>query len=145
VGSDKFEYKLNWLRNLLAYVEGQLKKQPYFVLLGDFNIAPHDADVHDPQLWEGSVLFSEPERQAFQALIDAGLHDTFRKFKQPEKSFSWWDYRAAAFRRNLGLRIDHILCSDALYDRCSASTIDTQPRTLERPSDHAPVIADFEL
>lgn len=145
VGSEKFEYKLSWLQKLLAYVEEQLRDYQYFVLLGDFNIAPHDADVHDPDLWEGSVLCSEPERRAFQALIDAGLRDTFRKFEQPEKSFSWWDYRAAAFRRNLGLRIDHILCSEKLYDRCTASTIDTQPRRLERPSDHAPVVADFEL
>ncbi len=115
------------------------------MLLGDFNIAPEDADVHDPELWEGKVLFSDPERRAFRALIEIGLRDTFRKFSQPEQTFSWWDYRAAAFRRNLGLRIDHILCSTSLYEHCTSSTIDQIPRKWERPSDHAPVIAEFTI
>lgn len=143
VGSEKYQYKLDWLHRLRAYVSAQLKTHENFILLGDFNIAPEDADVHDPAAWAGKVLFSEPERQAFQKLLDAGLYDTFRKFDQQPEAFSWWDYRAAAFRRNLGLRIDHILCSRSLYARCTASRIDVGPRKLPRPSDHAAVVAEF--
>ncbi len=143
VGSDKYAYKMRWLQALRAYVQQQLQSYPRLVLLGDFNIAPEDADVHDPELWAGKVLFSDPERQAFHDLITIGLHDTFRKFPQPENTFSWWDYRAAAFRRNLGLRIDHILCSDALHKLCTASAIDKEPRKWQRPSDHAPAVAEF--
>ncbi len=145
VGSEKYLYKMDWLQRLQNYVEQQLRVYPQFLLLGDFNIAPEDADVHDPELWAGKVLCSDPERQAFRGLIEMGLRDTFRKFAQPEKTFSWWDYRAAAFRRNLGLRIDHILCSTALYEHCISSTIDQDPRKWERPSDHAPAVAEFKI
>jgi exodeoxyribonuclease-3 len=145
VGSEKYLYKMGWLHRLQDYVEQQLRRYPQFLLLGDFNIAPEDVDVHDPELWAGKVLCSDPERQAFHGLINMGLHDSFRKFPQPEKTFSWWDYRAAAFRRNLGLRIDHILCSTALYERCVISTIDQGPRKWERPSDHAPAVAEFRI
>jgi exodeoxyribonuclease-3 len=113
------------------------------VICGDFNIAPEDRDVHDPEAWRGRVLCSEPEREAFRALTAAGFHDAFRKFEQPDNTFSWWDYRAAAFRRNRGLRIDHILCSDKLYERVTSCTVDVAPRKLERPSDHAPVVAEI--
>jgi len=145
VGSDKYAYKLDWLAKLRAYVEAQLKQYPKFVMVGDFNIAPDDRDVHDPAAWAGSVLCSEPEREAFRGLLDLGLSDTFRQFEQEEGSFSWWDYRQAAFRRNLGLRIDHILASTDLASRCTASSVDKEPRRWERPSDHAPAVAEFDL
>lgn len=145
VGSDKYAYKLTWLQALQRLVTAELKTNRPFVLLGDFNIAPEARDVHDPQAWEGRVLFSEPERKAFQALIGAGLVDVFRSFEQPEKSFSWWDYRAGGFRRNHGLRIDHILASAPLSARCRVCTIDTEPRRHEQPSDHAPVLAEFDF
>ncbi len=145
VTSDKYLYKLEWLEKVTAYVKQQLLLYPQLVVLGDYNIAPEDHDVHDPKLWEGQVLFSEPERVAFGRLIHAGLCDTFRLFEQPPGQFSWWDYRMAAFRRNLGLRIDHILASHALCQVCSACRIDKIPRAGERPSDHAPVVAEFAL
>lgn len=145
VGSDKYLYKLNWLDSLAAYVQEQLAAWPRLVVLGDFNIAPEDRDVHDPAAWAGQVLCSEPERAAFRRLLGLGLKDAFRLFEQAEGSFSWWDYRAAAFRRNLGLRIDHILVSAALAEVCQSCRIDKDPRRLERPSDHAPVVAEFEL
>lgn len=145
VGSDKYAYKLDWLEKLQAFVEAQLTRTPRLVVLGDFNIAPDERDVYDPVAWENSVLFSPPERAAFQRLLGAGLVDTFRLFEQPEKTYSWWDYRMNAFRRNIGLRIDHILASRPLADHCSASGIDKDTRRLERPSDHAPVIAEFAL
>ncbi len=145
VGSDKYAYKLAWLQALQHLMAAELKTDRPLVLLGDFNIAPEARDVHDPQAWEGRVLFSEPERAAFRALIGAGLVDVFRGFDQPEKSFSWWDYRAGAFRRNHGLRIDHILASAALGARCRACAIDTEPRRHEQPSDHAPVLAEFQV
>jgi exodeoxyribonuclease-3 len=113
------------------------------VVLGDFKIAPEERDVHDPQAWEGKVLFSEPERAAFRALTGLGLKDSFRLFDQPDGTFSWWDYRMNAFRRKLGLRIDHILVSDALAAQCTGCSIDIEPRKAERPSDHAPVMAEF--
>ncbi len=144
VGSEKYAYKLEWLQRLGKYVGQQLKQYPRLALLGDFNIAPEERDVHDPVLWEGSVLFSEKERAAFRDLLGLGLVDVFRKFEQPEKSYSWWDYRAGAFRRNMGMRIDHILCSAVLAEACTACTIDKAPRRLERPSDHAPVVAQFK-
>lgn len=144
VGSDKYEYKLSWLENLRRFVQAELSQHRYLVLLGDYNIAPEDRDVHDPKRWEGKILFSEPERLAFNKLVQAGLKDCFRKFEQEPNSFSWWDYRSVAFRRNRGLRIDHILCSSPLYERCVACRIDKEPRKLERPSDHAPVIAEFQ-
>ncbi|GAB1234502.1 exodeoxyribonuclease III [Ferrigenium sp. UT5] len=140
VGSDKYAYKLQWLAALTGWLRGELAKYPKLALLGDYNIAPEDRDVHDPQAWQGNVLVSEPERAAFHALQSLGLRDAFRLFEQAEKSYSWWDYRMLAFRRNQGLRIDHILVSPAL--QCTACTIDKAPRKLERPSDHTPVIAE---
>jgi exodeoxyribonuclease-3 len=114
-------------------------------VLGDYNIAPEDRDVHDPVAWEGKVLFSAPERAAFEGMIGLGLKDAFRLFEQPERSYSWWDYRMNAFRRKMGMRIDHILLSEALAKSCTACTIDIEPRKNERPSDHAPVVADISL
>lgn len=143
VGSDKYAYKLDWLDKLATYVEAQLAAHPRLVVLGDFNIAPEDRDVHDPEAWRGQILCSEPERAAFRHLLDLGLADSFRLFEQAPASFSWWDYRQGGFRRNLGLRIDHILVSPALAGACTACGIDTAPRRLERPSDHAPVVAEF--
>ena len=145
VGSEKYSYKLSWLDQLCIYIEQQLALYPNLVVLGDFNIAPEDSDVHDPKAWEGQILVSEAERSYFTRLLKLGLSDTFRLFEQQADIFSWWDYRAAAFRRNLGLRIDHILVSQALRKRCMTCSIDKNPRTLERPSDHAPVIAEFEI
>jgi exodeoxyribonuclease-3 len=145
VGSDKYAYKLDWLEKLQAFIEAQLQRTPRLVVLGDFNIAPDERDVYDPKAWENSVLFSPPERAAFQRLLGAGLNDTFRLFEQPDKSYSWWDYRMNAFRRNIGLRIDHILASAPLAELCTSSTIDRDMRKLERPSDHAPVTAEFNL
>lgn len=141
VGSDKYRYKLDWLDALTAYVADELKQHPRLAIVGDFNIAPDDRDVHDPELWRDKVLCSGPERERLQNLLALGLKDSFRLFDQPEKSFSWWDYRMMGFRRNHGLRIDLILASNALAATCSASTIDTAPRKLDKPSDHAPVVA----
>ena len=145
VGSDKYEYKLRWLAALRDYLAAELARHPQLVVLGDFNIAPEDRDVHDPKAWEGSVHVSGPERAALGALLALGLEDCFRRFEQPEKSFSWWDYRMMAFRRNAGLRIDLILASEALARKCDACHIDKAPRRLERPSDHAPVLAAFDI
>lgn len=145
VDSDKYQYKLNWLQALTAYLEQQLKQYPKLALLGDYNIAPEDRDVYDPERWKGSVLVSEPERAAFRQLQALGLHDSFRLFEQPEKLYSWWDYRMVAFRRNLGLRIDHILISSALVSTAKSSWIDRAPRKLERPSDHTPVILELDV
>jgi exodeoxyribonuclease-3 len=143
VGSDKYEYKLQWFGKLRTFLTEELSRYAQLAVLGDFNVAPEDRDVHDPKLWEGQVHVSGPERAAFRALLDLGLKDSFRLFEQPEKSFSWWDYRMQGFRRNAGLRIDQILLSGALAARCAACTIDKAPRRLERPSDHAPVIAEL--
>jgi exodeoxyribonuclease-3 len=145
VGSDKFEYKLRWFAALREYVAAELARHPHLVVLGDFNVAPEDRDVHDPKAWEGSVHVSPPERAALQALLGTGLEDCFRLFEQPEKSFSWWDYRMMAFRRNAGLRIDLILASTALAQKCGSCHIDKAPRKLERPSDHTPVVAAFDI
>jgi exodeoxyribonuclease-3 len=145
VGSDKFAYKLRWFAALQEYVAAELARYPHLVVLGDFNVAPEDRDVHDPKAWEGSVHVSPPERAALQALLGVGLVDCFRLFEQPEKSFSWWDYRMFAFRRNAGLRIDLVLASPSLVQKCGACHIDPAPRRLERPSDHAPVIARFDI
>ncbi len=142
--SDKYPYKLRWLDALIAWLKDELSRHPRLALLGDYNIAPEDADVHDPAAWAGNVLVSEPERARFQALADLGLKDAFRLFPQEEKSYSWWDYRQGAFRRNLGLRIDHILLSPELAAGCSACVIDKTPRRWERPSDHTPVIATVD-
>ena len=145
VGSDKYAYKLEWLTRLAEFLAGELRRYPRLAVVGDFNIAPEDRDVHDPDLWAGAVLASEPERAAFRRLLALGLVDTFRLFQQPEASYSWWDYRAGAFRRNRGLRIDHILASQPLAEHCTACYIDREPRGWERPSDHAPVVAEFDL
>lgn len=144
VGSDKFQYKLQWLASLKNWVEGELQRYPELALLGDYNIAPEDRDVHDPAAWEGMNLVSPEERAALQALLDLGMTDSFRQFDQPEKSYSWWDYRALGFRLNKGLRIDHILLSKPLALRCAACVIDRIPRKWEQPSDHAPVIATLD-
>ena len=143
VGSDKYTYKLEWLNKLYVYLKQELEHYPKLIVVGDFNIAPEDRDVHDPQAWRGSVLVSQKERQAFQSLLELRLYDSFRLFNAETEHYSWWDYRAAAFRRNRGLRIDHILVSQSLRDSCTACHIDTLPRGWERPSDHAPVYADF--
>lgn len=143
VGSEKYEYKLAWLKALHAHLKDELTRYPRLALVGDFNIAPEERDVYDPRLWQNQVLFSPPERAAFRALLDLGLVDVFRKFPQAQASFTWWDYRQGGFRRNRGLRIDHILCGPVLADQCQACSIDTTPRALDRPSDHAPVIAEF--
>lgn len=145
VGADKYEYKLRWLRSLRRFVQDELTHHERLVVMGDFNIAPEDRDVHDPLLWKDQILCSEPEREAFQAVLGLGLADTFRLFDQPSGSFSWWDYRQGGFRRNLGLRIDLLLASTALAAQCVTSEIDTEPRRAERPSDHAPVTAGFDL
>jgi len=143
VGSEKYEYKLGWLNALKSFLESEMSSHEKLVVLGDFNIAPDDRDVHDPEKWGEGILCSPPERQALKGLIDLGLTDVFRQFDQAGKTFSWWDYRAAGFRRNAGLRIDLILASKVLADVCDASYIDREPRTWERPSDHTPVIAEF--
>ncbi|PIV47878.1 MAG: exodeoxyribonuclease III, partial [Gallionellaceae bacterium CG02_land_8_20_14_3_00_60_115] len=140
VDSDKYRYKLNWLAALKLWLGNELAQHPKLALLGDYNIAPEDRDVHDPQAWQGNVLVSEPEREAFKGLVALGLRDAFRLFEQGGKSYSWWDYRMLAFRRNQGMRIDHILISNAL--QCTACMIDKAPRKLERPSDHTPVFAE---
>ena len=143
VESDKYQYKLRWLTALTEWLRGELQKYPKLALLGDYNIAPDDRDVYDPKEWAGKVLFSDLEHAAFKGLLDLGLTDSFRLFDQPERSFTWWDYRMNAFRRKLGVRIDHILLSGALVPACSACAVDVEPRKLERPSDHAPVFADL--
>jgi exodeoxyribonuclease III len=145
VESGKYQYKLKWFGAFRAWLAAELTRYPRLAVLGDFNVAPEARDVYDPAAWEGRVLFSRPEREAFESLIALGLKDAFRLFEQPERSFSWWDYRVNAFRRKLGLRIDHILLSDALASRCVTCTIDTEPRGNERPSDHAPVVAELNL
>jgi exodeoxyribonuclease-3 len=142
--SDKFVYKLGWLKALENWLREELTQNSRLALLGDFNIAPSDIDVHDPSKWIGQNLVSPEERKAFQQLLELGLTDSFRMFEQAPKSFSWWDYRMMGFRRNAGMRIDHILLSDALKDKCSASLIDKEPRTWDQPSDHAPVIAEIK-
>lgn len=145
VGSLKYEYKLGWLAALRDYLAVEMSVHEHLVVLGDFNIAPADPDVYDPVKWGEDIHCSPAERAALKELVQLGLMDVFREFDQPEKSFSWWDYRAGRFRRNAGLRIDLILASPALAARCTASYIDREPRGWERPSDHAPVIAEFAL
>ena len=143
VGCDKYDYKLRWLDALAQWLSDELKHHPQLALCGDYNIAPDDRDVHDPQRWQDCILVSEPERAAFQRLLGFGLTDSFRLFEQPEKTFSWWDYRMLGFQKNLGLRIDHILLSAPLAARCTAAGVDRAPRKRERPSDHAPVWASL--
>ncbi len=143
--SEKYVYKLDWLEKMALFLQQQLSEYEQLVVLGDFNIAPEDRDVHDPEIWKGQVLVSEPERKALSNWAELGLQDTFRLFEQLPESFSWWDYRAAAFRRNMGLRIDHIWVSAMLAKHCLSCSIDKAPRKLERPSDHVPVSAEFSL
>jgi exodeoxyribonuclease III len=145
VGSEKYAYKLKWFEALHAYVEKELARNAYLVVLGDYNVAPEDRDVHDPAAWEGQIHVSPSEREALARLGSLGLADTFRQFDQPENSFSWWDYRAGAFRRNHGLRIDLIFASQSLARHCTACHIEREPRSWERPSDHAPVVARFDI
>lgn len=145
VGSEKYAYKLSWLEALHDYLKAEMTSHEKLVVLGDFNIAPADEDVHDPEKWGDAILCSPAERKALQKLLDLGLTDVFRNFEHPPKTFSWWDYRAAGFRRNAGLRIDLILTSDALTKSCTASYVDKEPRAWDRPSDHAPVVAEFDL
>jgi len=143
VGSDKYAYKLDWLAAVQTWLSDELDRHPDLVVMGDFNIAPDDRDVYDPEAWREKILCSTPERDALQHILGLGLHDTFRQFDQAAGIYSWWDYRAAMFRRKLGLRIDLILCSESLRKTLRASYIDSEPRRQERPSDHAPVIAEF--
>jgi len=145
VGSEKFAYKLEWLHHLQQYLQGQIKKYPYVLVAGDFNVAPEGLDVYDPSEYHDCVLVSEPEREAFRSIIALGFNDSFRQFQKESGQFSWWDYRAAAFRRNRGLRIDHILINAALAACCRSCDIDKEPRGWERPSDHTPVFANFEI
>ena len=143
IGSDKYAYKLEWLAALRDFLADEMRAHEKLVVLGDFNIAPADEDVYDPEKWGDAILCSPKEREALTALLDLGLTDVFRNFDQPDKTFSWGDYRAFGFRRNAGLRIDLILTSASMTAACTASYVDKEPRTLERPSDHAPVVADF--
>jgi exodeoxyribonuclease-3 len=142
VGSDKYRYKLAWLRALAYWLRKEIAAHPHLVVAGDFNIAPEDRDVHNPAAWAGQVLCSDAERAAFQELLSMGLKDSFRLFDQPEKTYSWWDYRRLGFQRNSGLRIDHILLSAPVAARCRAAGVDREMRRHERPSDHAPVTAE---
>ncbi len=143
VGSEKFDYKLHWLDKVTDWLGEEMKQHENVVVLGDFNIAPDDRDVHDPEEWAGKILCSAPEREAFEKILGLGLTDTFRMFEQEERTWSWWDYRMNMFRRKLGLRIDLVLASAAMTSRCTASYVDIEPRRQERPSDHAPAIAEF--
>ena len=142
-GTDKFDYKMRWLSALREWVAAELSRHPKLVLVGDYNIAPEDRDVYDPIAWAGQILCTPEERAHFRGLIDIGLIDAFRLFEQPPKSWSWWDYRMLAFRKNQGLRIDHILVSEALRSSVTACMIDKLPRKNERPSDHAPVVVEL--
>lgn len=143
VGSEKFEYKLHWLERVTHWIGEELERHENVVVVGDFNITPDDRDVHDPEAWREKILCSTPEREALKRIMDLGLSDTFRQFEQLEGIFSWWDYRMNAFRRKMGLRIDLVLASKAMQARCIASYVDIEPRRQERPSDHAPVVAEF--
>ena len=145
VDSDKYRYKLEWLAAVTAWLKHELASHPQLAVAGDYNIAPDERDVHDPKAWEGQVLFSAPERKAFQDLLAAGFKDGFRLFDQPAQTYTWWDYRMHAFKRKMGLRIDHILLNESLAARCRACSVDVEPRKAERPSDHAPVWADLGI
>ena len=143
VGSEKFDYKLAWLDSLADWLKIELTRYPQLALLGDFNIAPDDRDVWDPKGWEGNILVSPQERKAFQNLLALGLSDSFRLFDQPEKRYTWWDYRMLGFQKNHGLRIDHILVSDALKNKIKSVDIDKAPRKWTKPSDHTPYWIEF--
>jgi exodeoxyribonuclease III len=144
VGSEKYAYKLDWLARVTAHLAEEIRRHPRMVVLGDFNIAPDDRDVHDPAAWHEHILCSTPERDALRSMLALGLHDSFRLFKQDGGHYSWWDYRQAAFRRDLGLRIDLVLVSEALRNQCRDATIEREPRTWERASDHTPVTLDID-
>lgn len=144
VGSEKYSYKLNWLEKITQFIKEEIEKQPHVAVVGDFNIAPEDKDVHDPLIWVGNVMVSPEERKAFASLLNLGLKDSFRNFCT-DSIFSWWDYRQGCFRRNMGLRIDHILLSEPLTNKCVSCEIDIEPRRAKRPSDHAPVMAVLEV
>lgn len=144
VGSEKFEYKLLWLDRVTAWLATEIEEFENVIVLGDFNIVPDDRDVHDPEGWREKILCSTPEREALGKILDLGLQDSFRLFEQQERTWSWWDYRMNAFRRKMGLRIDLILASKAMAQRCIASYVDIEPRRQDRPSDHAPAIAEFD-
>lgn len=143
VGSEKYAFKLNWMKRLREFLDANYTPTTPVLICGDFNVAPDERDVHDVRLWQGRILFSDPERAALQHIKDWGFTDAFRLHTEAGGNFSWWDYRAGAFRRNMGLRIDHIWISDPLVKRNVRTWIDVEPRTWERPSDHAPVIAEF--
>ncbi len=143
VGSDKYSFKLAWYGRLRQYLDDHCRNDEPLILCGDFNVAPDERDVYDPLVWEGRILFSIPEREALQSLVSWGLVDLFRVHHAEPGLFSWWDYRAGAFRRNQGLRIDHVLATAPMAERCTGVEIDRQVRAKERPSDHAPVIAEF--
>ena len=143
-GSDKFAYKMRWLQALQDWLRGELAQHPRLALVGDFNVAPEDRDSYDPEGLRETIHHTTQERQHFQGLLDLGLTDAFRLFEQPEKSFSWWDYRMLGFQKNRGLRIDHILVSQALAPLVTACTVDRQPRKNKQPSDHAPVVATLQ-
>ncbi|HEX6691766.1 MAG TPA: exodeoxyribonuclease III [Burkholderiales bacterium] len=141
--SEKYAYKLRWYEALASWMQQELVRHPRLALLGDFNVAPEDRDVHNPKRWEGGIHVSPPERAAVRRLLESGFADSFRLFEQPEKEFSWWDYRLNAFQRGWGLRIDFVLLSAELAKRCKSAAIDKAPRALERPSDHTPVVAEL--
>jgi exodeoxyribonuclease-3 len=143
IGADKYYFKLEWLRRLRAFFDSCYQTSERVLLCGDFNVAPEERDVHDPILWRGRVLFSEPEREALSKIKNWGLVDAFRMHNNEDKQYSWWDYRAGAFRRNLGLRIDHVWVTELLARESVSVVIDTEPRRWEKPSDHAPVVAEF--
>jgi exodeoxyribonuclease III len=143
VDSDKYRYKLDWCAAITSHLRDELSRHSNLAMLGDFNVAPDDRDVHDPALWAGQVLCSEPERAAFRGFLATGLQDSFRLFDQPPATFSWWDYRQLAFPKNHGLRIDHVLLSAPLAARCTASRIDRNERKGEKPSDHAPALVEL--
>ncbi len=144
VGDEKYAWKLKWFEAVTRWIEAELAEHDDLVVIGDFNIAPGDADVHDPEAWHEKILCSTPEREALGRMLDLGLTDSYRLFDQPERVYSWYDYRQLAFRRKRGLRIDLALVSDALKARVASSTIDLEPRALERPSDHAPVTVELK-
>jgi exodeoxyribonuclease-3 len=144
VGSDKYRFKLKWMRRLRAFFDAHYETDQPILLCGDFNVAPEDEDVHDPRLWRGRILFSEPERRALSEIKEWGFVDAFRLHTKDGGHYSWWDYRAGSFRRNAGLRIDHVWVSEGLAGRCKAAWIDREPRAWERPSDHTPVVTEFE-
>jgi exodeoxyribonuclease-3 len=144
VGTEKYEFKLNWLSRLREFFDRDYQNNEPVLVCGDFNVAPEDRDVHSPELWRGRILFSEPEKEALDRVRQWGLIDVFRMHNQESGQFTWWDYRAGAFRRNLGLRIDHIWVTKPLADRCQSVVIDKEPRRWEKPSDHTPLVAEFD-